>query len=188
MLQPWGASVMFALKRILRFLLPIVVLLGLVRYRIGLFVVRTALLRLSRSQFWGINGLDELFRCNRSMVQNLHILFGFLFRVGVRPMDFYLDILLGLIPMESILDFVMFDDLLLMCSCFVRFVDFDLIVNLAVDFFHGTVCFLDFLGNLGFLYQFDLLAVGVLIADMFVLFGGLSIQFVGILSVELVWL
>ena len=116
MLQLWGVSVMFVLKRILRFLPPIVVLLGLVRYRIGLFVVRTALLRLSRSQFWGINGLDELFRCNRSMVQNLRILFGFLFLVGACPMDFYLDILLGLIPMESILDFVMFGDLLLMCS------------------------------------------------------------------------
>ena len=176
MLQPWGVSVMFALKRILRFLLPIVVLLGLVRYRIGLFVVRTALLRLSRSQFWGINGLGESFRCNRSMVQNLRISFGFLFRVGVRPMGFYLDILLGLIPMESILGFVMFGDLLLMYSCFVRFVDFDLIVNLAVDFFHDMVCLLDFLDYLDFLYQYNLLVVGVRIADMFVLSAGSSIR------------
>ena len=92
-----------------------------------------------------------------------------------------------LILMESILGFATFDDLTGVCLCFARFVGFDLIVNLAVDFFRDMVCFLDFLDCLDFLCRFDLLVVGAQTADMFVLSVGLPIQLVVTLFLELAW-
>ena len=188
MLRPWDVSVMFVLTQILQFLLLIVVSLGLVHCRIGPFGVRIVLLRLSRSRWWGISGLGELFRCSMYMVQSLRILFGFLFLVDARLTDFDLDSLLnGLTLMESILGFVMYDDPLYMCLCFARFADFGLIVNHVVDFFRDMVYLLGLIDFLDFLCQFDLLVVGARIADMFVLSAGLLIQLVVTLFLELVW-
>ena len=111
-----------------------------------------------------------------------------MFLVGAYLVGFDLDSLLsGLILTASILDFVMFGDLLCVCLHFVRFAGFDLIVNRVVDFFHDMVYLLDFLDYLDFLYLLGLLVVGVRIADMFAPSAGLSIQLVVVLFVELVW-
>ena len=87
--------------------------------------------------------------------------------------------------MGSILGSVTFDDLIGVCLCFARFVGFGLIANHVVDFFRDMVCLLDFLDFLDFLYRHNLLGVDVPIADMFVLFAGLSVRLVVILFVEL---
>ena len=128
--------------------------------------------------------MDELCRYNRCMVRNLHILFGFLFLADACLMDFD-SFVSGLILMESILGFVTFDDLIGVCLCFARFFGFGLIANHVVDFFRDMVCLLDFLDFLDFLYRHNLLGADVPIADMFVLFAGLSVRLVVILFVEL---